>query len=92
MKALEHIDLLGMKVRDKATGFTGVVTTVSFDLYSCIQALVQPEVNSEGNLPQSAWFDVNRFMVVGKCDMDKPSFDHQDISNGDQGCAEKPAR
>lgn len=92
MKALIHIGLLGLKVKDKATNFTGIVTGVSFDLYGCIQAVVQPEVNSEGNLPQSAWFDVNRLLAIGKCDMEAPNFDHQVIANGDRGCAEKPAR
>ena len=36
---LGHLELLGQKVEDKVTGFRGVVTTISFDLYGCIQAV-----------------------------------------------------
>lgn len=92
MKALKHINLLGLKVVDKATGFKGVVTTVGFDLYGCIQAIVQPEVNAEGVLPQSAWFDINRLSTTGERVMEVPNYDHQTIADGEQGCSEKPLR
>ena len=36
----KHLDLLGRKVEDKVTGIKGVVTSVSFDLYGCIQAVI----------------------------------------------------
>ena len=35
-----HFELLGYKVKDSVTGFTGVVTSISFELYGCVQALV----------------------------------------------------
>lgn len=92
MKALKHIDLLGVKVSDKATGFTGVVTTVSFDLYGCIQAVVQPAATPENTLPQSSWFDVNRLVRLGERVMEVPDYDHLTIANGDRGYAEKPKR
>jgi hypothetical protein len=34
------LKLLGTKVRDVVTGFVGIVTSVSFDLYGCVQAVV----------------------------------------------------
>jgi len=38
----KHLDLLGHKVTDRVSGFTGVVTSIGFDLYGCIQAVVTP--------------------------------------------------
>jgi len=37
-----HVSQLGLKVKDRVTGFEGVVSTMSFDLYGCIQAAVTP--------------------------------------------------
>jgi len=66
-----HLDWLGWKVKDKATGFTGVVSTVGFDLYGCIQGIVVPEVTIEkasGAQKQGdpGWFDLTRLEKVGK--------------------------
>ncbi len=44
----EHIKFLGLQVRDEVTGFSGVVTSMSFDLYGCIQAVVTPKVKEGG--------------------------------------------
>jgi len=38
----KHLDLLGHKVKDKVSDFQGVVISMSFDLYGCIQADVRP--------------------------------------------------
>ena len=38
----KHLDLLGHKVKDKVSDYTGVVISISFDLYGCIQADVRP--------------------------------------------------
>ena len=58
----EGMQLLGLKVREVVTGFSGVVTSVSFDLYGCVQALVSPGVK-DGKLGDQVWFDVKRLMV-----------------------------
>jgi hypothetical protein len=55
----EHLALLGYRVRDKVTGFEGVVTSVSFALYGCVQAIVTPAAK-EDKLPDSQWFDISR--------------------------------
>jgi len=36
----KHLDFLGMEVEDRATGARGICTTVSFDLYGCVQAAI----------------------------------------------------
>ena len=52
-----HFALLGLKVRDRVTGFEGIASTIGFDLYGCVQALVTPEMDKEGKLADSRWFD-----------------------------------
>ena len=46
----KHLNLLGMRVEDRVTGFKGVVATVGFDLYGCIQAVVNPGTDADGKL------------------------------------------
>jgi len=59
-----HIDLLGKTARDRVTGFEGVVSSVSFDLYGCIQAAVTPSVDKDGKTRDGHWFDVNRLEIT----------------------------
>lgn len=56
----EHLKLLGLTVQDMVTGFTGVVVCISFDLYGCVQAVVQPGVDSNKGTPEGRWFDTKR--------------------------------
>lgn len=58
------LNLLGLKVKDRVTGFAGTVTSVSFDLYGCIQALVHPGLDKDEKLRDMSWFDVNRLEVT----------------------------
>lgn len=60
----EHLDLLGLKVEDLVTGVHGVVTSVTFDLFGCIQALVNPGVGKDGKPMDLMWFDVERLVVL----------------------------
>lgn len=65
MNDLNDMKLLGLKVRDKVTGLTGVCECISYDLYGCIQAVVRPVViDDKGNLPDTRWFDVSRLEVL----------------------------
>lgn len=82
---------LGRLVADKVTGFKGVVSCVSFDLYGCVQALVTPLVGNDGKLGDSSWFDVSRLTVTPADPvMPLPDFDNGPISDGSKGPAEKP--
>ena len=93
MNIKKHMELLGMKVEDKVTGFKGVVTSLSFDLYGCIQTVVQPPAGESGKQEASHWFDVTRLTVTGeKPVMDLPDFDLGYVAEGKKGAAEKPAR
>ena len=89
----KHLDLLGRKVQDKVTGFTGVVVSISFDLYGCIQAIVHPGLDDKGNTRESGWFDVARLQILpGDTVMDRPTFEWSEelVAKGNHGPAEKP--
>lgn len=91
-KIKTHIGLLGKKVADKVTGQKGVVTSVSFDLYGCIQVVVNPGMGPDGRLQESAWFDVSRLKVLSeKPVMEVPNFEDGPQAEGKKGPAEKPA-
>ncbi len=62
----EHFDFLGFKVRDVVSGFKGVVTSISFDLYGCVQAVVTPEINKDDKKAESRWFDTKRLIKLSK--------------------------
>lgn len=71
-----HLKLLGFRVRDVVTGFAGVVTSISFDLYGCVQAIVTPDVGKDGKQPDAAWFDTKRLVMTGKRSVMKlPTFE-----------------
>ena len=89
----KHLNLLGMRVKDRVTGFSGVVVSVGFDLYGCIQAIVHPGQDKEGKLMDSLWFDVARLEVIEtEPVMSRPEFDWtpESVSAGGKGPAERP--
>jgi len=62
----ESIDQLGKPVRDVLTGFTGVITCVSFDVNGCVQGYVQPAVDKDGKKrDDGGWYDVKRLVDTG---------------------------
>lgn len=86
-----HLELLGLKVKDRVTGLEGIVTTVSFDLYGCIQAVIHPGLTAEGAIREGNWFDVNRLVVLDPVPvMTVPNFVEGYQAKGLQGCSEKP--
>ena len=91
MEAEKHLEMLGLKVQDHVTGFNGVVTSMSFDLYGCVQAVVTPPVDKSGETKNGQWFDVTRLKVLkNKPVMDRPNFSRGYIAQGKKGCADKP--
>ncbi len=83
----EAIEWLGFPVRDRVTGFQGVVSSISFDLYGCVQFAVTPPVNDKGESPDGRWFDIARVEKTGARVMTPPSRFLRDY-----GPAEKPRR
>ena len=90
----KHLDLLGHKVKDKVSDYTGVVISISFDLYGCIQADVRPiTLNKEGSIVQGIWLDVSRLKVLTKKPlMDVPDFEWGDVAKGKKGHANLPSK
>lgn len=92
MEIKKHLNLLGLKVEDKVTGFKGVVSSVCFDLYGCIQAVVNPGLDKDGKLGDQKIFDVGRLNILSEAPvMDRPNFDFGIEAEGKKGPAEKPA-
>jgi hypothetical protein len=73
----KSLALLGFPVRDRVTGATGVVTSVGFDLYGCVQCIVNPGLSNDGKMLDSLWFDINRLEVTD----DRPRMRNQFISS-----------
>jgi hypothetical protein len=86
-KALKY---LGTKQKDLVTGYTGVVTSISFDINGCIQAALKPPMDKDGKIPDGCWFDLERLEQIGKPVM-KP-FPYEVTRKFVAGPADKPAK
>lgn len=91
MNTNPHVKLLGHRVQDKITGIKGVVTSVSFDLYGCIQAYINRGLDKDGKWLDSQWFDIARLTPLStKPVMVAPDFGAGPIADGDKGPESKP--
>jgi hypothetical protein len=59
------------KVRDKVTGFEGVVTAIHDPMTSAYQYGLQPPVKPDGNLPEIVTFDADAFEILEKKNQDQ---------------------
>jgi hypothetical protein len=90
----ETLASLGLHAEDRVTGFTGVATTIGFDLYGCVQVVLTPS-HKKGELPVSQWFDIGRLVFDHKeRAMDAPTFSapNNDPSKFPKGPSIKPDR
>jgi hypothetical protein len=70
----KYMRFLGLRVKDRVTGFTGVVSSICFDLYGCVQAAVSPPAKDE-KLEDGRWFDLKRLDIQDETPvMELPSF------------------
>ena len=80
------LDCLGYKAEDLVTGIKGVVTSVSYDLYGCIQLALNPGLDETGKRIDTLWYDIGRVEIIGKKPvMEQPSFEVE------KGPEDKPA-
>lgn len=56
--------VMGQKVRDELTGYTGIVTGRAEYLTGCERVLVQPTFCKDGDLVEGAWIDIDRVVPV----------------------------
>lgn len=85
-----YMDLIGLRARDLVTRLEGVVTSVCFDLYGCVQICLTPGINDkDGKLGEQYWFDFKRIEILNKTPvMPVPSYG---LPGTEAGAAEKPA-
>lgn len=87
----KQLEILGKTVQDKVTNFHGIAVSVSFDLYGCIQVLINPGLNSDGSFKPTSWFDLGRLTVIdNKRVMEVPQFGAL-IEAGEKGPENKPS-
>ena len=87
----KHMSLLGTKAKDAVTGFHGVITTLSYDLYGCIQVVITPPTGKDGQTKEGHWFDVTRLIITDHTPvMVLPDFNAGYIAEGRKGCSNKP--
>ncbi len=87
----KHLSILGTHVKDRITGIEGVATSVSFDLYGCIQVIVHPGVDKDGKPREQCWFDIARLEITSRPRaMPVPDFLQGPVAEGKKGPAEKP--
>ena len=88
----KHLELLGCEVEDRITGLKGVVTSVAFDLYGCIQVHTTPRADADGKVASRDWMDVSRVTVIDPVRVvEPPDFcANYPVANGDKGPSEKP--
>ena len=87
----KHLNLLGKPVKDKVTGKTGVITSISFDLYGCIQAIITPKTGKDNKDVDLRWYDLCRLKVTSdKRVMILPDFETGQVAEGKRGCENKP--
>lgn len=92
MSIEKHLKKLGFKCKDKVSGFEGVITHVGFDLFGCVQAIVNPGIDNEGKPKEVVWFDLERLDITSaEPVMLQPDFlGNGKQAQGLQGAAEKP--
>ena len=96
-KLLQLIDLLGRTAEDRVTGFRGVMASISFDLYGCVQVVLTPRMQKDGTTPDGKWFDTNRLINVSEVKvMERPDFVNVQAGEPevreDKGPCEKPTK
>ena len=60
----QYMRFLGENVRDKLTGIKGTATSISFDLYGCVQVIIKQRADKDGKVPESFWHDVKRLEIL----------------------------
>jgi len=57
-------EILGKKVRDVVSGFTGVAVASHNYLMGCTRITVQPVVDKDGKLPETQTFDKPQLEII----------------------------
>ena len=91
MNVRKHLELLGKTGKDKVTEYSGIIESICFDLYGCIQVVVNPGKGSDGKLIDSRWFDISRIQIIDNTPvMTVPNFEYGPVAEGFHGPTDKP--
>lgn len=60
----DYLDLLGKTGEDKVTGASGVIESVGFDLYGCVQVVLRGKANEQNKVEPGLWMDVSRITIT----------------------------
>ncbi len=55
---------LGDEVKDKISGFRGIVAAKTFHLNGCVRIMVEPTELMDGKPIQEHWFDIQQIEVL----------------------------
>lgn len=58
--------ILGFKVKDKVTGFKGIVTSKVEYLNGCVQVCVKPQTGKDGKMPDGQYIDIQQVEKISK--------------------------
>lgn len=92
LRPVNHLQILGLPVRDKVTKFRGTATSVVYDLYGCIQVSLTPGIDKDGKPGEIKWYDVARLEVLGTESVVKlPDYSKGYVAEGRKGpCESRP--
>ena len=93
MRYEQVVNMLGYKAKDKITGTEGIITSICFDLYGCIQAILTKQ-NRDEDKSSFGWIDINRLKIISKKRiMEHPGFERKlSAPKEAHGPAEKPLK
>ena len=57
---------LGVKAKDKVTGFEGIIIGRADHITGCNTYGVKPKVDKDGKVQEAEWFDEGTITIIGK--------------------------
>lgn len=85
------LDMLGKTARERVTGIKGIITSVSFDLYGCVQVTLHSGLDKDSKPIEQFWWDMKRIEITDHNRvMPAPEFVRMETGK-EIGAAEKPS-
>lgn len=78
--------VLGQKVKDKVSGYTGIAVAKTDFLNGCCRISVQAPVGKDGKVPDQEWFDNQQIQVITK----RPILEQKKLKTGGPGTNKTP--
>lgn len=72
----------GKIAKDKVTGFTGMITAVTYYMYGCCQYCLQPKVDNDGKVQDVYWVDEGRIDIIDNGNEINP----ESVKSNENGC------